>query len=81
VQKHSKRAEHWVVVSGCAKVTSGQKVQLVKSNHSIYVPRGTKHRLENSTRAPLKIVEVQTGNYLEEDDIKRFSDDFQRFSP
>ena len=78
LQKHNKRAEHWVVVSGCAKVTTAGKTKLVRSNHSIYVPIGRKHRLENPMNVPLKIVEVQTGSYLEEDDIVRFSDDFKR---
>ncbi|MEW6008452.1 MAG: mannose-1-phosphate guanylyltransferase/mannose-6-phosphate isomerase [Candidatus Omnitrophota bacterium] len=78
LQSHSKRAEHWVVVHGCAKVTYSNKTKTVKSNQSIYIPKGTKHRLENITNLPLKIVEVQTGNYLEEDDIKRFEDDFDR---
>ena len=78
LQRHNRRAEHWVVVSGCAKVTTGGKVRLVPSNNSIYVPIGTKHRLENPMNIPLKIVEVQTGGYLEEDDIERFSDDFKR---
>jgi mannose-1-phosphate guanylyltransferase/mannose-6-phosphate isomerase len=81
LQRHKKRAEHWVVVSGCAKVTSGRKVRFVQSNHSIYVPQGIKHRLENPTNFPLKIVEVQTGSYLEEDDIERFEDDYKRPSP
>jgi len=78
LQKHRKRAEHWVVVSGIAKVTSGNKTKFVKANESIYIPKGVKHRLQNPARAPLKIVEVQTGNYLEEDDIERLDDDFRR---
>jgi mannose-1-phosphate guanylyltransferase / mannose-6-phosphate isomerase len=78
LQRHHKRAEHWVVVSGVAKVTSGNEVKLVQSNESIYIPRGKKHRLENAQTMPLKIVEVQTGTYLEEDDIERFEDDFKR---
>ncbi|MBU2541515.1 MAG: mannose-1-phosphate guanylyltransferase/mannose-6-phosphate isomerase [Candidatus Omnitrophica bacterium] len=78
LQSHSKRAEHWVVVSGCAKVISCGKKKLIKSNQSIYIPKGTKHRLENPRNSTLKIVEVQTGKYLEEDDIKRFDDDFLR---
>lgn len=78
LQSHSRRAEHWVVVSGCAKVTRGNSVRFVKSNQSIYIPKGIKHRLENPTDVKLQIVEVQTGNYLEEDDIRRFQDDFQR---
>jgi len=78
LQRHKKRAEHWVVVSGCAKVTTGRKAKLVPVNHSIYVPMGAMHRLENPYKSLLKIVEVQTGSYLEEDDIERFSDDYQR---
>ncbi len=78
LQRHKNRAEHWVVVSGEAKITSGGKVSFVRSNESIYIPKGRKHRLENSQSSPLKIVEVQTGMYLEEDDIERFEDDFKR---
>jgi mannose-1-phosphate guanylyltransferase/mannose-6-phosphate isomerase len=78
LQRHAKRAEHWIIVSGCAKVTTGRTVKLIHKNHSIYVPIGVKHRLENPTDLPLQIVEVQTGSYLEEDDIERFSDDFKR---
>jgi len=78
LQRHKNRAEHWVVVSGIAKVTSGGKVNLVCSNESIYIPKGRKHRLENTQSLLLKIVEVQTGAYLEEDDIERFQDDFKR---
>jgi mannose-1-phosphate guanylyltransferase/mannose-6-phosphate isomerase len=78
LQRHKKRAEHWVVVSGMAKITSAGKVLFVRSNESIYIPKGRKHRLENPLHTSLKIVEVQTGAYLEEDDIKRFEDDFKR---
>jgi len=78
LQRHKNRAEHWVVVSGTARVVSGKKVSLVRSNQSIYISRGKKHRLENFTNQPLRIVEVQTGNYLGEDDIERFEDDFKR---
>ncbi|MDD2679599.1 MAG: mannose-1-phosphate guanylyltransferase/mannose-6-phosphate isomerase [Candidatus Omnitrophica bacterium] len=78
LQRHKKRAEHWVVVSGRARVTSAGKARLVRANESIYIPKGIKHRLENPLGAPLKIVEVQTGNYLGEDDIERFADDFKR---
>jgi mannose-1-phosphate guanylyltransferase/mannose-6-phosphate isomerase len=80
LQRHAKRAEHWVVVSGTAKVTAGNKSKLVYNNESIYIPKRTKHRLANTTGAPLKIVEVQTGEYLGEDDIERFSDDFRKGS-
>ncbi|MDD5409012.1 MAG: mannose-1-phosphate guanylyltransferase/mannose-6-phosphate isomerase [Candidatus Omnitrophica bacterium] len=78
LQRHKSRAEHWVVVSGVAKITSDGKVSFVRSNESVYIPKGRKHRLENPLRSPLKIVEVQTGAYLEEDDIERFEDDFKR---
>jgi len=78
LQRHKSRAEHWVVVSGTAKVVSGGRVSRVKSNQSIYIPKGKKHRLENRAKLPLRIVEAQTGNYLGEDDIERFDDDFKR---
>jgi len=78
LQRHHRRAEHWVVVSGVARVTSGNSSKLVRSNESIYIPKGIKHRLENPGKTPLKIVEVQTGDYLEEDDIDRLDDDFKR---
>ncbi|HNW39738.1 MAG TPA: cupin domain-containing protein, partial [Candidatus Omnitrophota bacterium] len=78
LQRHKNRAEHWVVVSGLAKVVSGRRTSLVQSNQSIYIPKGKKHRLENTANQPLRIVEVQTGNYLGEDDIERFDDDFKR---
>jgi mannose-1-phosphate guanylyltransferase/mannose-6-phosphate isomerase len=78
LQLHQKRAEHWVVVEGVAKVTVGNKVHYVKSNQSIYVPRGKKHRIENVKKGKLTFIEVQTGSYLGEDDIKRFQDDFER---
>ncbi len=78
LQRHKFRAEHWVVVSGTARTISGNKVSLVHSNQSVYVSKGKKHRLENPTNKPLRIVEVQTGSYLGEDDIERFADDFKR---
>jgi mannose-6-phosphate isomerase-like protein (cupin superfamily) len=78
LQRHKIRAEHWVVVSGMAKVVSGRRIYLVRSNQSIYIPKGKRHRLENTTNQPLRIVEVQTGNYLGEDDIERLDDDFKR---
>src|SRR3989338_4691645 len=78
LQAHNRRAEHWVVVSGRAKVERGKDIVYVNSNESIYIPRGIKHRLENPANIPLKIVEVQTGSYLEEDDIRRFDDDYNR---
>jgi len=78
LQLHQKRAEHWIMVDGTAKVTIGNKIHLVMQNQSIYVPCGEKHRIENETNKKLIFVEVQTGKYLGEDDIKRFEDDFDR---
>lgn len=76
LQMHHHRAEHWVVVSGVARVTIGQEIKLVASNQSVYIPLNTAHRLENPEEEPLKIIEVQTGAYLEEDDIVRLDDDY-----
>jgi len=78
LQMHQHRAEHWVVVQGTARVTIGTDVRLVTSNQSVYIPLRTAHRLENSTTEPLRIIEVQTGAYLEEDDIQRLDDDYSR---
>lgn len=78
LQKHHHRAEHWIVVRGTAQVTRDEEVVLVRENESIYLPVGCTHRLENPGRIPVEIVEVQTGAYLEEDDIVRFEDDFGR---
>lgn len=78
LQLHHQRAEHWVVVRGIATVTRGEDVLKLKENESIYIPVGTKHRLENATDELLELIEVQTGNYLGEDDIVRFDDDFGR---
>jgi mannose-1-phosphate guanylyltransferase/mannose-6-phosphate isomerase len=76
LQVHQRRAEHWVVVSGTARITSGQEVRLVSSNQSVYIPPKTPHRLENPTVEPIQLIEVQTGDYLEEDDILRLEDDY-----
>ena len=78
LQKHSHRSEHWVVVRGTAKVTIGAREIFVHENESVYVPKSTLHRLENSGKIPLEIIEVQNGEYLEEDDIERFSDVYDR---
>jgi mannose-1-phosphate guanylyltransferase/mannose-6-phosphate isomerase len=77
-QLHNHRSEHWVVVSGTARVTNGEKVYDVHPNESTYIPMSTKHRLENPGKIPLQIIEVQNGEYLEEDDIVRFDDDYKR---
>jgi mannose-6-phosphate isomerase-like protein (cupin superfamily) len=75
---HHHRAEHWVVVSGTARTTCGEEVRLVHENESVYIPAGERHRLENPGRVPLDLIEVQTGSYLGEDDIVRFSDNYGR---
>jgi mannose-6-phosphate isomerase-like protein (cupin superfamily) len=78
LQRHSRRSEHWVVVEGRAKVTKGRRVYYVNANESTFIPLSCVHRLENPTNSALKIVEVQSGDYLEEDDIVRIRDDFER---
>ena len=78
LQMHHHRAEHWVVVSGTAVVTLDNKKIVLSSNQSTFIPIGVKHRLENPGKLPLHIIEVQSGSYLEEDDIVRFKDDFGR---
>jgi len=78
LQSHSRRAEHWVVVEGTARVTIGETVKRLGENQSVYVPVGRKHRLENPTETPVVLIEVQTGAYLEEDDIARFDDVYAR---
>jgi mannose-1-phosphate guanylyltransferase/mannose-6-phosphate isomerase len=78
LQRHRRRAEHWVVVSGRARVTRGQDTLYLGPDQSTYIPVGTKHRLENPGKAPLFIVEVQSGSYLGEDDIERFDDRYHR---
>ncbi|MFZ5524731.1 MAG: mannose-1-phosphate guanylyltransferase/mannose-6-phosphate isomerase [Pseudomonadota bacterium] len=78
LQSHRKRSEHWVVVSGTATVTNGDEVVTVQKNQSTYIPIGTKHRLENQGSEPLHIVEIQVGEYLGEDDIQRYEDNYGR---
>ena len=78
LQLHHHRAEHWVVVRGTARVTIGDKVQMLHENESIYVPSGARHRLENPGKIDLELIEVQTGSYLGEDDIERIEDDYHR---
>ena len=77
-QMHYHRSEHWIVVSGTARVTNGEKVLNVHVNESTYIPKSTMHRLENPGKLPLQIIEVQNGEYLEEDDIVRFDDVYGR---
>ena len=78
VQMHHHRAEHWIVVSGTAKVTNGDKELLLTENQSTYIPVGVIHALENPGKVPLELIEVQSGSYLGEDDIVRFEDRYGR---
>ncbi len=78
LQMHHHRAEHWIVVSGTARVTCGDEVLLLAENESTYIPLGSRHRLENPGTIPLELIEVQSGSYLGEDDIVRFEDRYQR---
>ena len=78
VQMHHHRAEHWVVVSGTANVTIGDETQMLTENESVYIPIGAVHALENPGKIPLELIEVQSGAYLGEDDIVRFSDRYGR---
>ncbi len=80
LQMHHHRAEHWVVVSGTARVTRGEDVFLLHENESTFIPIGTRHRLENPGKVPLELIEVQSGSYLGEDDIVRFEDVYGRSS-
>ena len=77
-QYHNHRAEHWIVVSGTAKVTKGEEVFLLKENESVSIPQGMKHRLENPGDVPLEVIEAQMGEYLGEDDIIRLEDNYNR---
>jgi mannose-1-phosphate guanylyltransferase/mannose-6-phosphate isomerase len=78
LQRHHHRAEHWIAVRGTVEVTRDHEVTLLRENESIYLPLGCVHRLSNPGLIPAEIVEVQTGAYLEEDDIVRIEDDFGR---
>ena len=78
LQMHHHRAEHWIVVSGTAEVTNGDKVMLLTENQSTYIPLGQVHRLSNPGKVPLEIIEVQSGSYLGEDDIVRLEDTYGR---
>lgn len=78
LQRHQKRAEHWIVVAGRARVTRGEDLLILCENQSTFIPLGTKHRLENAGDTPLFLIEVQSGSYLGEDDIERFEDRYGR---
>jgi mannose-1-phosphate guanylyltransferase/mannose-6-phosphate isomerase len=78
LQMHRHRSEHWVVISGTAHVQRGEETVEITINQSTYIPRGVKHRLENRGDSPLEIIEVQNGELVDEEDIVRFDDDFER---
>lgn len=78
LQSHVHRAEHWIVVSGTARVTIDDTVQLVTENQSVFIPLGAVHRMENPGKVPMELIEVQTGTYLGEDDITRYEDVYAR---
>ena len=79
-QKHHHRSEHWIVVSGTAKVELDKKESILAENQSVYIPLGSIHRLSNPGKITLLIIEVQSGTYLGEDDIERFQDNYGRIS-
>ena len=78
LQSHQFRSEHWIIIEGIAKVTIGERVEILHPGQSVYVPVGELHRLENDGSEPVIFIEVQTGSYFGEDDIKRYSDIYQR---
>ena len=78
LQKHKYRSEHWVVVTGKIKVTLREKVFFLEQGESVYIPCGSKHRLENCESVPAVVIEVQTGKYFGEDDIIRYEDKYAR---
>ncbi|MEL7349094.1 MAG: cupin domain-containing protein, partial [Pseudomonadota bacterium] len=78
LQSHVHRSEHWVVVEGTARVTVDEDVKLLTENQSVYIPLGAVHRLENPGKLPLRLIEVQSGAYLGEDDIVRYEDVYAR---
>ncbi len=78
LQSHQHRSEHWIVVAGTATITCGDMVKIVARNGSAYIPIGETHRLENRGKVPVQLIEVQVGDYLGEDDIERFEDDYGR---
>jgi len=77
LQSHHHRSEHWIVLAGTARVTIGEEVQLLTENQSVCIPLGSVHRLENTGKLALTLIEVQTGSYLGEADIVRFHKEYQ----
>ena len=78
LQSHKRRSEHWVVVTGIAKIINGENELTLHVNEATFIPAGNKHRLENPGQENLEIIEVQVGDYLEEDDIIRYEDIYNR---
>ena len=78
LQSHQRRSEHWIIVTGQAKITVGDKIKNYSKGEHVFVPKGNKHRIENIGKTLLTIVEVQLGDYFGEDDIIRYDDDFER---
>jgi mannose-6-phosphate isomerase-like protein (cupin superfamily) len=78
LQKHNKRSEHWVVVKGSARITKGEDIFELNENQSTYIPLGIRHSIENPSNDELELIEVQSGDYLGEDDIQRFEDIYGR---
>ncbi|WP_119343518.1 phosphomannose isomerase type II C-terminal cupin domain [Facilibium subflavum] len=78
LQKHFKRAEHWVVIQGVATITIDEDTRDYNVNEHVYIPKESVHRLQNKTNAPVAIIEVQIGSYLGEDDIVRLEDVYNR---
>ncbi len=78
LQSHNHRSEHWVIVRGTVKVVNGENEVILKENESIYIPVGNKHRMENPGEVNSEVIEVQTGDYLGEDDIVRYEDIYNR---
>ena len=80
LQLHRHRSEHWVIVNGSADVEIEDNKSFLKENESIYIPVGEKHRISNPGKIPLVFIEVQSGSYLNEDDIERFKDSYGRIN-
>ena len=80
LQKHKFRSEHWIILKGIANIEINGKNMILKENQSTYIPLGAKHRLSNREKNPLRIIEVQCGSYLGEDDIYRYDDNYDRIS-
>lgn len=78
LQLHRFRAEHWIIVSGCATVTLGESLIEKHAGENVYIPLETKHRIQNNTTEPLEFIEVQVGDNLDENDIVRFEDKYGR---